>query len=265
MQNKISVALITKNEENYLARCLESVKWADEIVLLDGFSTDRTIEIAKTFDVKIFQKEFESFPKERQYILEKTTYDWVLSIDADMIVPPQLGKEIRKVIREEPGYDAYKMRCLNHFLGIEVRHCSWFNYRFLRLFDKTKGHYDLSLMVLDPFICEGTVGKLENYLVHHQTESLEEYLKKMTALFTPLTADEYIDKGIEMKKVNIPWYLLLKPTLVFFHKYIIEKGFLDGLPGLIICLNSAVLYYFIYSVIWDRQKGIPEYNLEKYS
>ena len=244
--------------------CLRSVSWADEIVLLDGHSSDGTRDIAKSFGAKILEKDYESFPAERQYVLQHTSHDWVLSLDADMIVPPALAGEIQALLVKGPGCDAYLMRCLNHFLGREIKHCSWFDHRFLRLFNKLKGAYDLNDRVLDQFVCKGKVGTLKNYLVHHQTETLEEYLKKMTRLFAPLTADEYIAKGVRLRWWNVPWYFGLRPWLVFIYKYVVKRGFLDGVPGLIICLNSAILYYFIFSIVWDRQKGKPNYHLERY-
>jgi hypothetical protein len=210
------------------------------------------------------EKDFESFPAERQYILAHTSHDWILSLDADMIVPPPLANEIKDLLSLGPECDAYLMRCLNHFLGREIRYCSWFDHRFLRLFNKQKGSYDLSLKVLDPFICDGKIGKLDNFIVHHQTESLEEYLQKMIRLFAPYTADEYLNKGVRIHWWNVPWYFTLRPAFAFAYKFIWKRGFLDGIPGFLICLNSAILYYFIFTIIWDRQKGKPNYHLERY-
>lgn len=265
MNERISVAIITKNAADYLPRCLQSVSWADEIVLLDGHSTDETQTIARKFGAKVIEKKFESFPAERVYVLQHTSYDWVLSVDADMIVPPALASEIQAIMLKGPDSDAYLMRCLNHFLGREIRHCSWFDYSYLRLFNKNKGAYDTTTKVVDPFICTtGRIGKLKNILVHHQTETLEEYIKKMAIRYAPLTADEYIAKGVQIFWWNVPWYFFIKPTLIFLYKYIWKLGFMDGLPGLVICLNSAILYYSIASIIWDRQKGIPDYKFERY-
>lgn len=264
MGEKLSVALIAKNAEQHIGLCLRSVTWADEIVLLDGHSTDRTREIAEAFGAKVVEKDFESFPAERQYILSHTSHDWVLSLDADMIVPPPLAKEIQNLLAAAPECNGYLIRCLNHFLGREIRHCSWFDHRFLRLFNKRKGAYDLSKKVLDPFICEGKVGKLKNYLVHHQTESLEEYLEKITNRYAPYTADEYFSMGVRMRWWNIPWYFAVRPALIFVYKYIWKRGFLDGLPGFVICLNSSILYYFVFSIMWNRQNSKPDYYLERY-
>lgn len=261
---KLSVALLAKNAETHISSCLESVKWADEIVLLDGHSTDRTREIAASFGARVLEKDFESFPAERQYLLERTSHDWILSLDADMIVPVPLAGEIKGLLARGPECDGYLTRCLNHFLGREIRHCSWFDHRFLRFFNKKKGAYNLSDKVLDHFVCAGRVGKLDNYLVHHQTESLEEYLQKETRLFAPYTADEYIARGIRVRWWNTPWYFCARPALTFCHKFFWKRGFLDGVPGFIICLNSAIVYYFVFSIIWDRQKGRPCYRLDRY-
>ena len=249
---------------DHIGLCLRSVSWADEIVLLDGHSTDNTREIATAFGAKVLEKDFESFPAERAYVLRHTAHDWVLSLDADMIVPEPLAQEIQGLLARAPTCDCYYLRCLIHFLGREIRHCSWFDHRFLRLFNKQKGGYDLSAKVLDQFICSGRIGKLNNFLVHHQTESLEAYLQKMTSRYAPYTADEYLTKRIRVQWWNAPWYLLLRPGITFVHKYIWKRGFLDGIPGLIICFNSAILYYFVFSIIWDRQKGVPNYGLERY-
>lgn len=264
MGEKLSVAIMAKNAAEHIGLCLGSVSWADEIVLLDGHSTDGTREIAARFGAAILQKDFVSFPADRQYLLDHTSHDWVLSLDADMIVPPPLAREIRDLLARGPDCDGYRMRCLNHFLGREIRHCSWFDYRFLRLFNKRRGGYDLSKKVLDHFLCTGVAGRLTHHLIHHQTESLEEYLQKMTRLFAPYTAEEYMAKGVRVTWWNAGWYFGLRPCLTFAYKYVWKCGFLDGLPGLLICLNSAIGYYFAFSILWDRQRGKPVYHLERY-
>lgn len=261
---KVSAAILSKNAEDYIERLLRSITWVDEIVLVDGHSSDRTCQIAEHYGARVLVHDFESFPAERAFALEQTSHNWVLSLDTDMIVPVALAEEIKDLLRRGPECDGYLIRCLNHFLGRQIRHCSWFDHRFLRFFNKTKGRYDLSYSVLDQISIQGKVGKLKNYLVHHQTETLEEYIQKMGRLFAPKTADEYIMKGVTITPGNISWYFLVKPFLVFLHKYIYKKGFLDGIPGLIICLNSAFLYYWCYAIVWDRQRGKPSYRFERY-
>ncbi len=264
MGERLSVAILSKNAEAHFELCLRSIAWADEIVVVDGHSTDRTCEIARAYGAKVFQKTFEGFPAERQFAIDHTTHDWVLSLDTDMIVPPALAEEIQHLLKTGARHDAYLLRCLNHFLGREIRHCSWFDHRFLRLFNKRTGAYDLSMRALDHFQCRGSIGRLNAYLVHHQTESLEEYLRKMTRLFAPLTAEEYEVKGVRLAWWNMPWYFVVRPLLAFLHKYVWKRGFLDGTAGFLISLNSAILYYFTFSIIWDRQRGLPRYAFDRY-
>jgi glycosyltransferase involved in cell wall biosynthesis len=261
---KLSVALLAKDAAGPLDRCLRSVAWADEIVVLDGGSTDGTQDVARRHGARLLTKAFESFPIERQYLLDRVTHDWVLSLDADMLVPPALAREIQALMAAGPACDAYLMRCLNHFLGREIRHCSWFDHRFLRLFDRRRGRYDLTLRVLDPFVSDGRVGRLQHHLVHHQTESMEEYLRKMAVRYAPMTADEYIAKGLRVTAFNAPWYLGVRPLLTFLHKYVVKRGVLDGLPGFIICAHSALLYWGTFAIVWDRQRGGDDYHLERY-
>jgi glycosyltransferase involved in cell wall biosynthesis len=250
---KLSVALITRNEEKVVGRCLESLKWADEIVVLDGYSTDHTVEICKVYTDKIYQKVFESFPKERDYILKKTSFEWVLSVDADMYFPPAICEEIKDMLHRPEVYDAYLLKGLTIFLGHEVRHCGWFDHRYLRLFDKTKGRYDFSLTCIDPFIVKGRIGKLENHFIHHGGDSFADYFGKIKR-YSALTADEYRHKGVRIGAFNWPWYLLIKPFLVFFYKYVVKRGVLDGVVGLLVCVNSAISYYTSYAILWDEQR-----------
>lgn len=250
---KLSVAIITKNNENHVERCLESLKWADEIIVLDGHSSDKTVAICQRYTDKIYQKEFESFPIERDYVLKKTSNRWVLSVDADMVFPKEFCDEVREVLKE-PVSDGYRMRVLTIFLGREIRHCNWFNYRFLRLFNKEKGSYDLRLSVYDPFIIKtGEIGKLKNHVLHYQGESFIEYFGKMKR-YSFLTALEYNTKKVVITPFNSVYYLFIKPILAFVHKYICKRGFLDGIQGFLVCTNSAISYYASYAALWDMQR-----------
>lgn len=256
---KLSVAIITKNEERNIGRCLESLKWADEIVVLDGYSTDKTVEICRKYTDKIYQKEFETFPREREYILKRTSYKWVLSVDSDMYFPSEICEEIKDMLKQVPKYDAYLMKGLTIFLGSEIRHCSWYDPRYLRLFNKEKGYYDLSLKVLDVFKTYGKVGKLKNHFIHYGGESFAAYFVKM-ARTASLTAEEYQTKGVKIRHYNWIWYFGFKPLLAFLHKYIIKRGFLDGIVGFLVCVNSAISYYAPLAILWDRQRKASSNN-----
>ena len=253
--HKLSVALITKNEESTIARCLESLKWADEIVILDGFSTDRTVEICKGYTDKVYQKAFESFPAERDFVLKKTSHSWVLSVDADMYFPPALCQEIQEVLTQEKiAVDGYYMKGLTVFLGKEIRHCGWFDCRYLRLFNKEKGSYDTkTFMVLDLFDVPGPKGRLRHHLMHYAKETFIEYYGKIKRT-SYLTALEYKNKGLKINATNAFYWLLIKPMIIFIYKYVYKRGFLDGVVGLIVSINSAISYYVAYAALWEIQQ-----------
>ena len=159
---KLSAALIVKNAEAHIHECLESLKWADEIVILDGMSTDKTVEICREFTDKVFRREFVSFTEERQALLGKTSYGWVFMVDGDMVVPVELAREIRTVL-ENPECSGYNMRGLTILFGKPVKHCGWFEPTYLRLFNKEKGAYDTKLKYIDNFIVRE--GFLSSYAI----------------------------------------------------------------------------------------------------
>lgn len=250
----IAAAIMVKNSERDIKECLETLSWVDEIVILDGFSTDKTVEICKQYTDKIFQKQLASFPEDRQFILEKVNEPWVFSVDADMRITPELKEEIISTLKESKKYDAYYMKCLTIFLGKEIRHCGWFDPIYLRLFKKEKTHYDLTLRVLDVPKIQGETGILKNHLIHYGGDSFHEYLEKIAKRTSPLTAEEYEIKGIEITSLNWFWYLVLKPFLVFFYKYLYKRGILDGIVGFMVCTFSAISYYTSYAMLWDNQR-----------
>ncbi|OGR80206.1 MAG: hypothetical protein A2X32_06075 [Elusimicrobia bacterium GWC2_64_44] len=249
---KLSVAIITRNEAANIGRCLDSLKWADEIVVLDGFSTDGTAEVCRKYTEKIYQKKFESFPVERDHVLRKTSNSWVLSVDADMYFPPELCAEIRAAV-ESGRHDAFLMRGLTVFIGGEIRHCGWFDPTYLRLFNKEKGGYNLKERFLDSFAPSGSVGKLENHFIHYGGDDFSEYFGKIRR-YSYLTALEYGDKGVRINGANCAYYFIMKPMLIFGYKYIYKMGFLDGVQGLLVCLLSACTYFSAYATLWDQQR-----------
>lgn len=250
---KLSVAIITKNEDKHIGRCLESLKWADEIVVLDGFSTDNTVNICKKYTDRIYRKRFETFPIERDYVLKKTTNKWILSVDADMYFPPGICEEIKEILKSDINYDAFLMKGLTIFLGKEIRHCGWYDCRYLRLFNKEKGYYDLSLSVLDVFKSEGKVNYLKNHFIHSGGDSFIDYFGKIKR-YSYLTALEYKTKKLKLTSQNCIFYLFLKPILIFLYKYILKKGFLDGIIGFLVCVNSAISYFVAYATLLDIQR-----------
>jgi glycosyltransferase involved in cell wall biosynthesis len=268
MRQKISVAIITLNNEKIIERCLDAVKWVDEIVVLDGYSTDRTIELCRKYTDKIYQKEFENFSIERDYVLKRTSNSWILSLDADMVCTKEFCDEVRNKL-VDPKKDSYRHRVLTVFLGREIRHCSWYDYRFVRLFNKEKGHYNHERVIHDPIIMDnpGKTGKMKFPIMHYPEEDFITYFGKIKR-YSFLTAHEYHRRNLRITPGNAAYYWLIKPWLIFFYKYIFKLGFLDGIPGIIVCFNSMISYYVAYASLWDMQRtgnySIDTSNSAKY-
>lgn len=250
----ISAAIMVKNSERDIGECLENLRWVDEIVILDGYSTDGTLEICRKYTDRIFQRRPASFPEDRQFLLDQVSQPWVFSVDADMRISDALRDEIILSLNNNAENNGYYMKCLTFFLGGEVRHCGWFDPIYLRLFKKDKTKYDLTFKVLDVPQVSGKIGTLKNHLMHFGGDSFRDYMTKIAQRTSPLTADEYQGKGVVIRSMNWPWYFMLKPFCVFLYKYVYKRGFLDGQLGFMVSAFSAMSYYTSYAMLWDKQR-----------
>jgi len=255
MRQQISAALIVRNEEKYIRQCLDSIKWTDEIVIVDGYSTDKTVEICKEYTDKIYQKNFEGFNIERQYLLSKCSNKWVLMVDADMIIPEETKNEIIAKLNEDnlDKFAAYNFRTLNIYLGKEIKHCGWFDPTFTRFFNKEKGGYDTRLKYIDNFIPTGKIGIMKNYIIHYGFETISEHFSRMDR-YSTLNAYDLQIKGVKVKPHNILYYFGIKPVLIFIYKYFYKLGFLDGFPGFCISALSGITYFVSYLKLYEMQK-----------
>jgi glycosyltransferase involved in cell wall biosynthesis len=250
---KISCIVGTKNAQKDIGPCLEAVKWADEIVVIDDFSTDRTLEIARQYTDKIFQKKLEGWDEQRAFGIEKTTYDWVLALDADEIVTPKLQEEIKQKLRNTEGKSGFRIRRLNIFLGKEVKHCGWYKATVVRLFNKKKVRYNLNFKYQEVQEIDGPLGVMENDLIHYTCRSLEDYLNRVN-LWSTLNTRDLVTKGIRITSFNSVYYFIFKPAAVFFQKYFLKAGYRDGFVGFLICALSGVTYLISYAKLWEIQR-----------
>lgn len=230
-QNKISVIIITGNEENNIAECLRSLLWADEIIVVDSESTDRTVQIAKEFTEKVFVKKWNGYASQKAYALSLATNDWVLSIDADERISESLAKEILEINLTQ--YNGYFIKRDNYFLGKLIRGCGWGNDIQLRLFKKSETKLS-DRMVHEKFIVNGSVSNLKNSFAHYSYKNLNDAFEKINR-YSTLEASEKVDK----KTVNV-FTVLMSPAFYFLHHFIIRKGFLDGIHGIIISFMHMV-------------------------
>jgi glycosyltransferase involved in cell wall biosynthesis len=243
--NKISVTIITKDEEKNISECLKSVSWADEIIVVDSESTDRTVELAKQFTDKIFIRKWEGYVPQKRYALSLAANEWVLSLDADERITPELKEEILNL---SPGdFSGFKIRRKNFLMNKEITSCGWEKDYQLRLFKKNEANLN-DRLVHEKFVVEGKVGTLKNPMLHYTFTSFEEYLNKINS-YTSLKAQELFQK----KKRVGAWTIFSHTVSAFFAFFIIRRGFKDGVYGLIISILHSVSTMMNYIKLWELQ------------
>lgn len=243
----IAALLIAYNEEKNIRDCLDSIKWCDEIVVVDSYSEDKTVEISREFTEKVYQREFDNFAAQRNYALEQVKSDWVLVIDADERVTEELKLEIKKVVSSDKPVQGYKIARKNYFLGKWIKYCGWYPDYTLRLFRKKGATY--SGQVHEGLNIVGEIPNLKNALIHYTYDNLDHYLEKINH-YTTLAADDMYLKGKE-KRLS---YILLRPVFEFVKKYILKKGFLLGRQGLFLSIISAYYQFLKYIKLWEKNE-----------
>lgn len=247
---KISVALATFNEEKNLPVCLDSVKGlAEEIVVVDGGSTDKTVAIAQKHGAKVIATTNKPiFHINKQMAIDACQGDWILQFDADEQVTPELRKEIQEVIRET-RYDGFWLPRKNSFLGRYLTKGGQYPDYTLRLYRQGKGRLPCK-SVHEQAVVDGKVGYLKNDLLHHPFPDFLEYLNKANR-YANLVAAEYKEQNIGTNFFTTIKYLLFLPKLTFFNLYIRHRGFVDGFPGFVFALFSAIQKMTAYIRYWE--------------
>ncbi len=230
----ISAALITLNEERNLPECLESIRWADECVLIDSHSTDQTLEIAARFGAKVFQKKFINYADQKNEALSKASQKWIFFIDADERVTPELSAEILQTVKRDNGTHIYRVKRQTYFFGHRLRFSGTQDDAPIRLFPKGRVHYEQP--VHEMIVSELPVLPLRAPLIHHTTRNQQEYDRKL---------EKYIAFELEtMKNKKRKIYIcdiLLRPLAKFIQLYFFKFGFLDGSGG---WLFARLAFYY---------------------
>lgn len=239
---KLSVVIITRNEEKNIGRCLDSIRdIADNIVVIDSFSTDKTEEICKSKGVCFFQHAFEGHIEQKNFAVTLTEFPYVLSLDADEALDDELKKNILAA-KENWKFDGYEMNRLTNYCGTWIRHCGWYPDTKLRMFDKRKGKWG-GTNPHDKFEMEqgSTIGKLKGDILHYSYYTIEDHYKQIE-YFTTINAKASHENG----KKAPTWKLWIAPVVKFIKDYFIRLGFLDGQAGWQICRLSAWATYIKY-------------------
>lgn len=245
---KLSVLVPTYNEEANLRACLEGLTWAAELVVVDSFSTDRTVELAREHATSVLEHEYVNSATQKNWALPQLTHEWVLIVDADERVTPELRDEIQRVLADPARLDGYHIHRQNHFLGKKVRYCGWQNDKVLRLFRKSKGRYQDREVHADIEL-DGRAGVLTNKLLHYTFTSFDQYLRKHDYMTTWAAGDR------AKTTPRVRWrHLALRPAWRFFRQYLLKRGILDGLTGLVLCTLAAYSVFLKYAKLWERQQ-----------
>ncbi len=244
----ISAVIICKNEEQFIAGAIESVLWADEVLLVDSFSTDSTLQLAGQYPIRILQHAFDGYSRQRNWAIEQTTQPWVLMLDADERIPTELQAELKHLMKNTPAYPAYSIRRKNFFMGRQVRYSGWQNDSVVRLFDKSLCRYS-DKQVHEELIVPGQTGKLKHRMLHYTYRDLPHFLAKWDQ-YSWLSAQ---DKARKTGKVSF-FHLGIKPMVRFLKQYFLKLGILDGRVGFIIAYLAASSVFMRYLKMWRLQE-----------
>ena len=241
----LSVVVITRNEERNITACLESVKWADEIIVVDAESKDRTVALAGEFTKKIFIEPWKGFAEAKAFGVLQSRNDWILWLDADERVTPQLSAELQSLLTGLPPNDSYTVARRAYFLGTWIKHSGWYPGRVVRLFQKDRAAFS-SVAVHEGLQVRGSVGELRNDLLHFTDPDLSHYLEKFNR-YTTLAGGQLFSEGRRFHMVD----LIVRPPWLFVKMYFLRLGFLDGIPGFILAFLSSAYVFTKYAKLWE--------------
>ncbi len=250
----LSVAIVAMDEEANIGRTLASVRWADEIVLVDSGSKDRTCEIARAHGVRVIVEPWRGYVAQKQYAVELCTKDWILLLDADEEVSPGLAEEIRGVLADPGGVNGYWLPRKNLFLGRWIRHGGFYPDPKLRLFRNgmgfVTGHDPHDRCELKRDVPQ-TTRQFKNAMVHYTYPTLSYYIAHMNR-YSSLGAELAVSKGQSSFSLAD---IVIRPMATFFYNYVVRLGFLDGREGLLLHLYHAVYVSWKYAKAWELARA----------
>ncbi len=254
---EISTVIITFNEEKRLEPALKSLAGlASEIVVVDSFSTDKTVKLAKKYTNKVFQRKWTDYSDQKNYANTRASFPWILSLDADERISSELRKEILEIKKEEPECDGFLIPRQVYYLGRWIRHSGWYPDRKLRLFRKEKARWE-GEYVHERLVVEGKIQKLSGSIHHFTYRNISEHLDRINK-FSELGAQKLYAKG---KKCRWP-RLVFMPFFRFVKSYFWRAGFLDGYPGFIVSVLNGYSIFLRYAKlreIWKKGERIEPF------
>ncbi|MFQ5456173.1 MAG: glycosyltransferase family 2 protein [Nitrospirota bacterium] len=248
MEKGISATVITYNEEENIRECLESLNWVDEIIVVDSFSGDETVSICREFGAKVYQHKWRGFAYQKNLSIEKASNEWILSIDADERVTPELCDEIKGIFGNQQIFNGYYIPRKNYFLGREIRYGGWYPDYTIRFFNRQHGRFGLR-EVHEKVCINGETGYLQKEIKHYSYRGISEYILRMDR-YAALSAIELKKKGVIFSVSD----LLFRPPLTLFKMYILKQGFRDGIHGLLLAGLYASYTFLKYAKLWEIER-----------
>jgi glycosyltransferase involved in cell wall biosynthesis len=251
----LSVAMITMNEEANLPRTLESVRFADEIVVVDSHSTDHTVEIARGFGAKVFAEDFKGHGGQKNSAIDKCTGDWILLLDADEVLSPALQESVRSLLSGQPQFGAYWVNRSNRIFGRWMRHGGFYPDRKLRLFRRGAARMVDEASPHSTPAFDGPKGRLTGDLLHYAYPTLAMYLEHMQRYSTEMSRLAAARGKVSHSVFSFVWNVVLNPVATFVYNYIFRLGFLDGREGLLLHLYHSVYVSWKYAKAWESARS----------
>ena len=246
---KITVLTLIPNAGDRLPRCLESVKWADDLFcVVDPKTTDGSDDVARRYSNHVVVHEYVNAAAQRNWAIPQIDTEWTLVLDADEWVSDELAERIRAIIRDPGSVDGYDIRRLSYFFGKKMEHCGWERDYNLRLFRTRKGRY-LDRRVHSKVIVDGSAGRIDEPMYHDTYRTFDEYFSTFQRFTTWGAQDAY-----ECGKRTHVWDLTLRPLLRFFKMYILRQGFRDGYHGAVLCGLGAFAVFTKYAKLWSIER-----------
>ena len=248
--NTISVVIITLNEEKNIGRCLESLKnVADEIIVLDSYSTDRTKEICQRYSVSYWEREWKGYSGTKNYANSLAKSEYILSVDADEALSPELEKALIEFKKTESPSLAYSLNRITNYCGKWIKHCGWYPDRKIRLWKKGAAKWVGEIHETLEFVEGPEIWELKGDLYHYSFHAIKQHVEQINK-FTEIGALQSFEKG---KRTTL-FKIFIYPKWKFFRDYIIKLGFLDGYYGYVVCKNSAHAKFLKYIKLYALQK-----------
>ena len=244
----LSVIVITRNEAANIRAALESVRWADELVVVDSGSTDDTVHIARELADRVVVHGWEGYGAQKNHAAELAAHDWILSLDADERVSPALAREIRSLLDAEPAARGYRCPRVTRYLGRWIRSTDWYPDPQLRLYDRRAAHWN-DRRVHESVVIDGPVGRLHGELEHHAYRDVSHHLQTIDR-YTTLAAGQMHGEGRRADWID----LALRPPAAFLRNYVVRGGLRDGARGLIVSMLNAGYVLLKFVKLWERQR-----------